>query len=40
MRDILTHAYFRTDPKMLYRTARDRIPPQKELIRALVNQYR
>ena len=29
MRDILTHAYFRTDLKMLYRTATDRIPPQK-----------
>jgi|SRR5271157_5427675 len=40
MRDILTHAYFRTDLKMLYRTATDRIPPQKTLIRDIVNQYR
>ena len=40
MRDILTHAYFRTDLKMLYRTATDRIPPQKTQIRDIVNQYR
>jgi len=38
MRDILTHAYFRTDTEMLYLTATKQIPSQRELIRALVRQ--
>jgi uncharacterized protein with HEPN domain len=35
MRDILTHAYFRTDIAMLFKTSRNRIPPQKELLKKL-----
>ncbi len=35
MRDILTHAYFRTDLSMLYKTAVKRVPEQKLLIRKL-----
>ena len=38
MRDILTHAYFKTDTEMLYLTATKQIPPQRELIRALVRE--
>jgi uncharacterized protein with HEPN domain len=32
MRDILIHAYFRTDPAMLWKTSRIRIPGQLALL--------
>ncbi len=35
MRDILAHAYFRTDLSMLYNTATKRIPEQKALIKKM-----
>jgi uncharacterized protein with HEPN domain len=35
MRDILTHAYFRTDPEMLYRTSTNRIPHQMHLLKKM-----
>ena len=38
MRDILTHAYFKTDTEMLYLTATKQIPAQRKLIRALVRE--
>lgn len=37
MRDILIHAYFRTDLAMLYKTSRNRIPPQALLLKKLVD---
>jgi uncharacterized protein with HEPN domain len=33
MRDILTHAYFKTDLAMLYKTSIIRIPQQKPLLK-------
>jgi uncharacterized protein with HEPN domain len=39
MRDILTHAYFRTDLQMLYKTSRDRIPAQMRLLKELQNEW-
>jgi uncharacterized protein with HEPN domain len=35
MRDILTHAYFKTDLTMLYKTSVIRIPQQKPLLKKL-----
>ena len=35
MRDILTHAYFKTDLAMLYNTSVTRIPQQKPLVKKL-----
>ena len=35
MRDVLTHAYFRTDLVMLYNTSKNRIPHQKELLKKM-----
>lgn len=38
MRDILTHAYFKTDPAMLYKTSAIRIPQQKPLLKKYIPQ--
>lgn len=35
MRDILTHAYFRTDLVMLYNTSKNRIPHEKNLLKKM-----
>ncbi len=35
MRDVLVHAYFRTDPVLLYQTGRNRIPQQLVLLKRL-----
>jgi uncharacterized protein with HEPN domain len=38
MRDILIHAYFRTDVSMLYKTSKNRIPEQVLLIKKMVRE--
>ena len=35
MRDVLIHAYFRTDVTMLYKTSKNRIPGQVLLLRKI-----
>ncbi len=35
MRDILIHAYFRTDAAMLYKTSKNRIPQQVVLLKKI-----
>jgi uncharacterized protein with HEPN domain len=35
MRDILIHAYFRTDVSMIYKTSRNRIPGQVQLLKKI-----
>jgi uncharacterized protein with HEPN domain len=35
MRDILIHAYFRTDAAMLYKTSKNRIPQQVLLLKKI-----
>jgi len=37
MRDILIHAYFRTDVAMIYKTSKNRIPPQVQLLKKIYN---
>jgi uncharacterized protein with HEPN domain len=37
MRDILIHAYFKTDVAMLYKTSRNRIPQQVLLLKKIYN---
>lgn len=40
MRDILIHAYFRTDAAMLYKTSRNRIPQQVLLLKKFIQDPR
>jgi len=37
MRDILIHAYFRTDVAMIYKTSKNRIPQQIRLLKKIVD---